>query len=123
MKPPSAFQFKMSTPTLSLAQQDLVLAFRDQLTYYGHILTSGTNTFPALMTPVSPVDLAMIEMFQDKREVSIATALRSDVPAGIVAQSSMTDENSQSYTVMQRNDNPSQIYVEFWMVKKTDKDH
>jgi hypothetical protein len=109
--------------TLTAAQQDLVLAFQDQLGRFGHVMSSGTNSFPCTVIAMNPVDIAMSELFQDKREVSVVTALKTDLPSGIVAQSTFTDENNQSWTVMQRENNSSTICTKFWVVQQTDKDH
>lgn len=114
----------MATFAPTLAQQDLILAFQDQLSLYGHTLTStGTNSFSCLMTPANPADLDIIEMFKDPREVSVATVLNSDVSDWIVAQMTLTDETGQQWVTMNRVNNPSNIATEFWLQKVTDKDH
>jgi len=110
-------------PTLAptLAQQDLILAFQDQLSLYGHALTStGTNSFQCLMTPASPAELVFDELLKDLREVSVVTAL--SVPNWVVAQMQLTDETGQQWTTLKRIDNPSGIAVEIWVQKVTDKD-
>lgn len=99
------------------------MAFQDQLSLYGHVLMYGTNTFPCLMTPASPADLDIVEMFSDIREVSVATVLNSDVPDWIVAQMALTDEMGQDWISMKRVNNTSNISTEFWLQKVTDKDH
>jgi len=107
----------------TLAQQDLILAFQDQLGLYGHTVTStGTNSFSCLMTPANSADPDMLEMFSDLREVSVITALNSAVPSNLVAQMTVTDETSQAWVLMKRIDNPSEISVQFWAQKVTDKD-
>jgi len=108
---------------LTLGQKMLVQGFELQLKMYGHVLMSGTNTFPCLMTPASPADLDIVEMFSDIREVSVATVLNSDEPAWIVAQMTLTDEMGQDWVSMKRVNNPSNIATEFWLQKVTDKDH
>jgi len=108
----------MATFAPTLAQQDLILAFQDQLSLYGHTLTStGTNSFDCLLTPANPAEPEFMEIFKDAREVSIASALRTSITNGITAQTTLTDEMGQQWVTINRVDNPSQITVEFWMTK------
>jgi hypothetical protein len=108
---------------LTLAQQCLADGFNDQKVNYGHVLSSGTNNFPCLMTPASPADLAFDEMFKDLREVSIATVLGSELPSWVVAQMQLTDESGQGWTTLKRINNPSDIASEVWVQKVTANDH
>jgi len=64
----------------------------------------------------------MLEMFSDLREVSVITALNTAVPDNVVAQMTVIDETSQAWVMMKRIDNPSEISVQFWAQKVTDKD-
>ena len=109
--------------TLTLGQQCLAEGFNDQKANYGHVLSSGTNSFPCLMSPANPADPDMLEMFSDLREVSIVTVLGSELPSWVVAQMQLTDENGQAWTAMKRINNPSNIASEVWVQKVTDKDH
>jgi hypothetical protein len=119
----TAARFVQMAATLTLGQQRLVDAFNIQLGEFGHVLSSGTNSFPCLITAVAPAELAMTEMFSDLREVSKVRALQTDLPAGIVAQVQLTDENGQAWTTLKRVNNASQICAEFWVQQITDKDH
>ncbi len=104
------------TPTL--AQQDLILGFNDQLSLYGHTLTySGTN-FPCLMTPANPAEPEFLSnAFPDPREVSIAFALGTSNVSGVVAQSTLTDEMGQQWTALKKVENPSEITTQIWLQK------
>lgn len=106
----------------TLAQQDLIAAFSDQLYYYGHVLLSGTNSFPCLMAEANPADPELLEFFQDKREVSIAEVLRTDFPSWLVAQMTLTDENGQDWVAVNIADNPATISTKFTLIKVEDVD-
>ena len=113
----------MATFAPTLAQQDLILAFQDQLGLYGHTLTStGTNSFPCLMSPANPAEPELLEMFSDLREVTIATVLNSNLPNWVIAQMQLTDESGQQWTTIKRINNPSDIAAQIWMTKVTDQD-
>jgi hypothetical protein len=108
---------------LTLGQKLLVQGFELQLRNYGHILMSGTNSFPCLMAPANPVELAMSDGFPDPREITIAEVLNTDLPSWVVAQMALTDENGQVWTTINRDNNPSGITAKLWLIKKTSYDN